>query len=363
VSRPASLALGAVVLAVCGCASHVEWRPDSNGFYYSRADGRIVEYDLEKKSSREVARVDVGERKDAFPNFDLHPDGKRLVLAESTSLGNDTQLVRTKLRVVDLAGQTEKSTTLEWRATEGKQSDAHFVATFAEWSPTAKHVLIATENAIAVWDVEQGAIRPHEGLRPLLPLYLGVSPWRPDGRALLALGRKKEVPQADDDPEDLVLVRVDGSVEAVEIGSTPGGEGSKTVFPREGPKNSIPRGEWQGNELVSTIGDQKVTIDTNALTARTAAIEAKPVHEYALGKATLRFDTGEEQPEIVWRRDDETISLGNTFGAAFTLAGGPVVVSPDGKRAVVVRQKDLVIVDETGIVRTLNTVGGDDGVP
>lgn len=341
------LALLALALVPCllGCASHVEWRADSRSFLYSVEGGEIRSFDLESKAAETF--VNAGTI-DGFTAFSTSPDGKLIAFARSRAVGNGTQLVETELRLVDGEGKDHGRANLSWHAAKDPNNDRKTIPTYVEWSPTGEHVLLATDSSVALWERKAATFVTHEELQPILPLFFGASPWRPDGNGFLAL--------ADDDGEEgIVYVEIDGTRHDIELA-----DGFRDG---DDAKSDRPRGEWRGNVLTIETGDARRTIDTKSLRGERETIEPSDPRSIPIGVARLTLgpkSDGEgdaDENRVVWTRGDDMVVITESLPPTFSLRS-PIVVSPDGKWAVVVTGPELVLVGENGLVARVPVTAG-----
>lgn len=339
-----SMLLALTVWSLAGCASHVQWLPNSRSFLYSHQDGRVLRYDLESHESTTITQIEQGDEK-SWPLYSLRVDGEQIVMAESTAAGNETRLVTTTLKFLSLDGGQVREESLSWPALDDAASEPKRVPTYVEWSPDARHVLLGTNDAVALYNVAEGTFRVHEDLEQILPGFLGASPWRPDADGFLA-SRPRE--DADDQP---VFVTVAGEVRPLELEQSPEG------------KISWPIGHWDGPVLKIQTDSSELQIDTARLRVTSRAHAPETPRTWQLGRSKLVLQEVDDDKRLVWTRDAQRVTLPVTPGAAVTQPEGPICLSPNGRWAVVIGKQELVLVGETGIVEQIPVVPAETDQP
>src|SRR5262245_61151427 len=157
------LLLAAAVLALTtgtGCVPDVAWLPDSSGIIYTATDwpgsgpnapkrpnGRLVHYDLAKKTPRVVAETGTDTIQPA-----LSPDGKRVAVARMTwEKGNAPTL---QVVVYDLSGkEVQRSKSFEWGdAPRSEVGFERYPQLF--WAPRGNKVLVSAYKHSSICDLD-----------------------------------------------------------------------------------------------------------------------------------------------------------------------------------------------------------------
>ncbi len=337
--------LGLCVLGFAGCASHVEWAPDSKSFLYSHQDGRILRYDVATRESKEVVRTKaVGD--DCWPVYSQRAKDGLIVFAESVTVGDGGRRVRTTLHYVQSDGTPLRTHSLVWVASEDESRTPEPTVSYVEWSPKGSHVLLTTKSSVALHDFAGGRFTVHEELAPAMPFMLGASPWRPDGAGFLA------TKTADSDEDDVYFVTLDGNSHLLK------GPKSDDDDAEEG----WPFGEWSENTLVTVIGKREYRFDTTARTAEHRVRDTARKPRWKVGRASVEVEGIGDNATVTWTNGTKQLVVTRKLGPVFSSATGPVVPSPDGQRVVVVGKSGLVVVGESGVLDRIPVApNGDDG--
>jgi hypothetical protein len=261
--RSPRLLLVAAALALtagAGCVPDVAWLPDSSGIVYTTTDwpaadrdapkrpnGRLVHYDLAKKTRRTIAETGTDTIQPA-----LSPDGERVAVAGMTWESGKIPTLR--VIVYDLAGkEVHRSKALLWG--EEPQGDVGFEK-YPQlfWAPQGNRVLVHANKHSGIYtpDTDRAVM-----LGAAVPLIYGTTPIRPDGKGFL-IAR---------DDRTVALVDWEGKPTAVEL---PAGVGGLhwSLLPTPAV-NCWAR--WEGDTAVATWKGGRLRIDTGRRVATLGA--------------------------------------------------------------------------------------------
>jgi hypothetical protein len=172
----------ALLLILCGCINGVGWLPDSSGFVFTTASGKLIHYDLKKRA----AKVLVEDTKSNTFWPAVSPDGKQIAVARLEIGGNK----KAELQVVvyDFAGkEAHQSPRLPWGTmAKGPPEDIN-TATQLFWAPDGAKLLVygsvnATDGTTGLYDV---SAKKAETWERTIPTAFGCTPIRPDGKGFL----------------------------------------------------------------------------------------------------------------------------------------------------------------------------------
>jgi hypothetical protein len=252
----------ALLLILGGCINGVGWLPDSSGFVFTTASGKLIHYDLKKRA----AKVLVEDTKSNTYWPAVSPDGKQIAVAR-LAIGADK---KAELHVVvyDFAGKTvHESPPLSWGAmAKGPPEDINS-ATQLFWSPDGAKLLIygsvnATDGTTGLYDIKS---KKAETWERTIPTAFGGTPIRPDGKGFL-------VAKLTLDTQKLAgfdFVNWSGKSARINVDDVAGDQDRilQLVWP------VLRTSEWRGNVATVATLQGRVLIDTEKATLTRAAVE------------------------------------------------------------------------------------------
>jgi hypothetical protein len=169
----------ALTVGLAGCINGVGWLPDSSGFVFSTATGKLVHYDLKKRAMRVL--VDDTKSNTYWPA--VSPDGQRVAIARLDIDANK----QAKLQVVayDFAGKVvHESPRLPWGTIDKGPPEDMNTVTQLFWAPDGNKLLVygsidATDGTTGLYDL---ATQKAETWEHTIPTAFGGTPVRPDGK-------------------------------------------------------------------------------------------------------------------------------------------------------------------------------------
>lgn len=275
-----TVTLGINLLAGCGPAPQPVWNKDSHSFFYTQADGSVMQYDLEKEAIRTLLGPD-----DRQPmQISMNPKMPSIAIA-ATALGQEG-------RAAQLAFSSLLDGKVTWQKMEtwGNASAKRGICpSSCYWCPTGQRLLIWYQKGgeipdliqsstpfgrFAIYDVKSETLSELTTAPPavIMGQAIHTSPLCPDGSGYLAMKL------ADNGPK-FFFVSWDGweypltvtkDVEALlnTIGdpNTPQEKRMQTCFP-------LPQGVWTENSLKFATRSGVVSIDVKS---RKITLESLP---------------------------------------------------------------------------------------
>ena len=259
------LCMGAFLVTGCGPAPEPTWNHDSSGFWYSRMDGSVCQFDLEKQASRTL----IGPTEMRAWRIALHPEESSPAIAQA-AVGPAGQGRAAQIYITP--GGKQQASWSEVKAW-GKAKGALGPGTTAcYWCPTGKRVLIwyhqhldlpgqlnsgMPQGSFAIFDVASRQLSDLTSPPPACQLtqILQVSPICPDGSGYLAMKPAEVFAQ-------FVYVTWDGWEYPIEFASdfmqklkvidAP----TAPLYMKETLGAPLPKGQWKGNALhiLTSIG-------------------------------------------------------------------------------------------------------------
>lgn len=258
------LVLLGMSLAGCGTPRNPVWLADSKSFVFTRNDGSVLQYDIERNASRTL--VDAGVQR--INQVAVSPDNKYLAVAQAAS-GPDAHAASITIR--RLSDGTEIVTRMvKWGKQDGRRD---FTPASCFWCPSGKRVLLCYKQPqkegfrFAVYDVSAAKLRALTTSAPAVQFaaMLDVSPFCPDGSGYLAMpeGLGKGAPV-------FRFVDWDGWESAIAV--SPESQKLLDQLDRkaldETPPVPFSRGTWFGKSLLFTcrLGEFRIDLDRKLLT-------------------------------------------------------------------------------------------------
>jgi hypothetical protein len=254
-------------IASMGCIPTVVWLPDSSGIIYTTTDwpgldggsfipkelqGRLIQYDLKKKSARIIAKAETNTIQPA-----LSPNGKQIAVAR-INLEKDKQ-PSLLVVVYDLAGkEIQRSKPLDWGGVPKYDTDVG-IQKFSQlfWAPHENKVLVYANKHSGIYDLGKDQIVV---LGEAVPSIFGTTPVRPDGKGFLLAkaddaisfvdweGKQSEIAV----PAEKLSVREKGILQYPAIASW---------------------SSWDGQVAIATWRERQLRIDTGKKTAELQKVD------------------------------------------------------------------------------------------
>jgi hypothetical protein len=245
------------LIGSAGCFPTVAWLPDSSGIVYTTTDwpggfpdmpgefhGRLVHYDLAKKTARVITKTKTNTIQPA-----LSPDGKRIAVAR-LSLEKDKSPTL-QVVVYDLQGkEIHSSKTLAWgEEPKGEVGAEKYAQLF--WASRENKVLVHANKHSGIYDLEKGQAMM---LGAAVPSIYGMTPIRPDGKGFLLAKEDKSVAFVDWEGKETAITIPDEKLAARE---------QEILF----IPAAVCWSRWEGPVAIATWKAKEWRIDTAKLTA------------------------------------------------------------------------------------------------
>ncbi len=256
-------------LAGCGPVNQPVWNHDSRSFFYTRSDGAVLQYDVEKRATRTLLPPG-----DPLPQRIALGAGRPTVSFAQVAFGPQAQAAQ--VGVNSLLDGTQGWSPLEvWGETKARRELA---GTACYHSPKGNRILIWSQlpkpvpelitsptpfGVFFVYDVPTNALSQLKTTPPAMPLLqmINASPFLPDGSGYLGLKLTEDQPL-------LVTVTWDGWETPLELHPalnallrTVAGAASErrtaldVLYP-------LPQGTWSGKTLTFATRAGVVQLDT-----------------------------------------------------------------------------------------------------
>jgi Tol biopolymer transport system component len=172
-------------IASVGCVPTVVWLPDSSGIIYTTTDwpglgdggftpkelqGRLIQYDLKKKSARIIAKAETNTLQPA-----LSPNGKQIAVAR-INLEKDKQSTLVVV-VYDLTGkEIQRSKPFDWGGVPKSDTDLG-IQKYSQlfWAPHENKVLVYANKLSGIYDLGKDRVVM---LGEAVPSIFGTTPIR-----------------------------------------------------------------------------------------------------------------------------------------------------------------------------------------
>ncbi len=171
------------ILTLAGCLPGGTWLPDSSGFVFTagRNYEQLMLFDAKTGKTSVLVKNMGGST--FWPA--VCPDGKQIAVAHQKPKGKGEGTLQ--LVFYDRGGKELKRTEeFPWHPVDAKKPYMH---PLVFWSPTGDKILIsASLDGSGLYDTKKEKLRRFEGM----PIIIGNSPFRPDGKGFLAFVFEKD---------------------------------------------------------------------------------------------------------------------------------------------------------------------------